>query len=257
MKTTLFLSLALLVAMPGRAQVLRPEAVKGAVIGGVAGAVVGNNSRDLRNNGARGAAIGAATGLVVGQVVGNSSAGHARVARPGQYIYRQPPAVTVGVHVGNRGGYGRGYGHYGSSYYGSGGYGYGSYGGYYGPNFGYYPGYDVSVYPFGTYGYGGSGSAAANGLWLGALAGGIIGNNSGAFHHDGWRGAAWGAGLGWLLGSVADASQRSVAYPAQTPVTGQAAPAVAQPPQQVTIINNYYNAPATPMTEANSLFGRK
>ena len=38
----------------------------------------------------------------------------------------------------------------------------------------------------------------------------------------------------------------------------QQAPAVqtqAQP-QQVTIINNYYNAPATPMSSANSLFGR-
>jgi hypothetical protein len=99
---------------------------------------------------------------------------------------------------------------------------------------------------------------------LGALAGGIIGNNSRAFHHDAWRGAAWGAGVGWLLGSVADANRR-VVYQNSAPVVVQsAAPApvpmqaqpAAQPAQQpVTIINNYYNT-STPMTGANQLFGR-
>lgn len=250
MKTTLTLCLGLLAVAPARAQLLRPEAVRGAVAGGIAGAVIGNNSGSMHRNGAQGAAIGAGTGLLVGQAIGNASAGPARVAPPGAYVYRQPPAVAVGVHVGGRGGYGHGYG--GRDYYGG---GYGYYGGYRSSNFGYYPGYDVGVYPYGDYGHVGSGSAAANGLWLGALAGGIIGNNSGGFHHNGWRGAAWGAGLGWLLGSVADASRPAVAY--STPVAVQVAPAApAQAPQQVTIINNYYNGPATPMTEANGLFGR-
>jgi hypothetical protein len=43
-------------------------------------------------------------------------------------------------------------------------------------------------------------------------------------------------------------------YPAAT-----AAPVTAQPqtaPQNVTINNNYYNSPSTPMSGANSLFGR-
>ena len=97
---------------------------------------------------------------------------------------------------------------------------------------------------------------------LGALAGGIIGNNSGEFRHNGWRGAAWGAGLGWVLGSVADANRRAVVYDrapvSVTPASAlQYAQPVAQPaPQPVTIINNnYYNAPS-PMSGANSLFGR-
>ena len=35
-----------------------------------------------------------------------------------------------------------------------------------------------------------------------------------------------------------------------------AEPAAPTPPQQITIINNYYNTPATAMTPANQLFGR-
>jgi hypothetical protein len=128
--------------------------------------------------------------------------------------------------------------------------GYRSYGGFYrGWGDGYY-GYVDFAPASGYYGYV---SGAANGLWLGALAGGIIGHNSGSFRHDAWRGAAWGAGLGWLLGSMADANRPAVAY--QTPMSATA-PAPAPSPQQVTIINNYYGASATPMTAANSLFGR-
>ncbi len=117
----------------------------------------------------------------------------------------------------------------------------------------------------GGYGYYG-GSAAADGLVFGALAGGLIGHNRGFGHgRDGWRGAAWGAGAGWLLGSIADANfgyyrgydygyPRTVVMPATPPVAVQAAPA-APAPQQVTIINNYYGN-ASPMAGANSLFGR-
>jgi hypothetical protein len=155
-------------------------------------------------------------------------------------------------------GYGRGYGYSNPWYYGA---GYGYYSPYRAlPSYSYYPGYGVDYPYYGTYGYGG-GSSAANGLLLGALAGGVIGNNSGAFHHSSWRGAAWGAGLGWLLGAVADSNRRPVVYQ-QASVAQPAAvmQAPSQPvapgqPQQVTIINNYYNS-STPMSGANSLFGR-
>lgn len=148
-----------------------------------------------------------------------------------------------------------GYGYY-NPYYG----GYGYYSPYRAwPAYGYYEGYGYG-YPYYDYGYG-TGSYTGNGLVLGALAGGIIGNNSSAFHHSGLRGAAWGAGVGWLLGAVADANRPPVVYrsapvvaqPAQvTTAQPQAAPAAQ--PQQVTIINNYYNG--SPMSGANTLFGR-
>ena len=96
---------------------------------------------------------------------------------------------------------------------------------------------------------------------LGALAGGIIGNNSGAFGHSGLRGAAWGAGAGLVLGSVVDVERTREAYArpaAPTVIYAPAAPAAvsapAAAPQQVTIINNYYGA--SPMSAANALFGR-
>jgi hypothetical protein len=68
------------------------------------------------------------------------------------------------------------------------------------PAYNYFPGYG-DAYPYYSYP---SGSAASTGLLLGSLAGGVIGHNSGDFRHNGWRGAAWGAGIGWLLGSVVD-----------------------------------------------------
>jgi len=49
---------------------------------------------------------------------------------------------------------------------------------------------------------------AGNGLLLGAIAGAIIGNNSGSLGHDAWRGAAYGAGAGLLLGAIAESSAR-------------------------------------------------
>jgi len=178
MKTPLALCLALLAVAPASAQVFRPETVNGALLGGIAGAVIGHNSGSLNHNGWQGAAIGAGVGAIIGSAVGrdNDYRNGTQVARPGYggspYIYRDSPTVVV------RGGYGGGYyprrgGYYGGAHYG---------GGYYG---------GVSYYGDGYYG----GSAAANGLFLGALAGGIIGHNSGSFHHNGWRGAAWGAGV--------------------------------------------------------------
>lgn len=254
MKTTLALGFALLGLTSVHAQVFRPEAVNGAVLGGIAGAVIGNNSGSLHHNAWKGAAIGAGAGLILGEAVGNANAaaGYTQAGRPsdGAYVYRQSPAVRVGVSYG--GGYYGHSGYYGRSYGHRGGFGVGY--SYY-PSYGYYDGYGSDYPYYGTTGYYGSGSGAASGMLLGALAGGIIGNNSGS--HNGWRGAALGAGAGLLLGTIADANRPAVVYhsaPAvqqQTPAP-QAATAPAQP---TTIINNYYNAPA-PMSGANSLFGR-
>ncbi len=184
-------------------------------------------------------------------------------------------AVRHGGDVARSGGHDRAVGH-------SGGYSWRpSYGyhGYRSPWFGYYPGYDLRYYPYanlgyyggyygtGYYGTGygyyspgyyGSTSGVATGLTLGALAGGIIGNNSAAFHHSGWNGAAWGAGIGMLLGAVADANRPYVAtQPAVVqPAVNYGYGTPAQTQQPVTIINNYYNAPATSMSAANGLFGR-
>jgi hypothetical protein len=150
--------------------------------------------------------------------------------------------------------------------------GFGYYGGYYPysyfprysyvPSYGYYSGYGYGYPYYDNYGYYGSSSAATNGLLLGALAGGIIGHNSGDLHHSAWRGSAWGAGLGWLLGSVVDSNRRAAAYRsapvvAQQPAVVQAPaqPAASAQPQQVTIINNYYNS-STPMSGVNGMFGR-
>jgi hypothetical protein len=93
--------------------------------------------------------------------------------------------------------------------------------------------------------------------------GAIIGHNSGGRHHNGaWRGAAIGAGAGLLLGSIADSYAstgtliESPTVVESVPVATNSAPAQAAP-QNVTIINNYYNgASSTQMAAANSLYGR-
>lgn len=276
MKTALFLSLAVVTFVPARAQILRPEAVNGAVWGGIAGAVIGHNSGDLRHNAWKGAAIGAGAGLILGEMVGNANAAaratSVPVARSGGYVYRDRPEIYVGVDYGRGSRYGgsryghgrhpgvyRNYGYYGYHRQGWSGYGYG-----YGsvPVYGYSPGYGAGYPYYDSYGVYRSGSAASTGLFLGALAGGIIGHNSGDFRHNGWRGAAWGAGAGWLLGSIVDTHRPVAVYeaapvvvpPVQT-VPAPASPAPAAPPQPITIINNYYNAPS-PMSSANGMFGR-
>ncbi len=229
MKATVSLCLALAALSSAHAQIFRPEAVNGALLGGIAGAVIGHNSGSLNHNGWQGAAIGAGAGYLLGQAVGasNDAARAHEVPVPGArgaYIYRRPVDC---------------YGDSWGSYYDADGYGYD-----YAPTYSYYR----------PYGYG---SAAANGLWLGALTGGIVGHNSGEFHHNGWRGAAWGAGIGWLLGSVADANRREARYSQPVIVAPPAATTPAQPATQpVTIINNYYGNTTTPMSSANSLFGR-
>jgi uncharacterized protein YcfJ len=257
MKTAFSLCLACVVVTSASAQIFRPEAVNGALLGGIAGAVIGNNSGDLGHNAWKGAALGAGAGLILGEAAGNARAAsrdpQVYSSRRGDYVYRDAPSVRIGVGYGSVRGHGHGYFGGGRGYYGRGGSYFGVYSpGYrydYAPSYGYYGGYGAGYPYYDSYGHPGSGSAAANGLWLGALAGGILGHNSGDFRHNAWRGAAWGAGAGWLLGSIVDANRRPVVY--------ESAPAPAAPPaapQQITIINNYYNA--TPMSGANSLFGR-
>ncbi len=56
--------------VPVSAQVFRPETVNGAVLGGIAGAVIGNNSGSLNHNAWKGAAIGAVAGLLAPFAVG-------------------------------------------------------------------------------------------------------------------------------------------------------------------------------------------
>ena len=100
---------------------------------------------------------------------------------------------------------------------------------------------------------------AATGTLLGGIAGAIIGHNSGGLRHNAWRGAAIGAGAGYLFGRIAenDARRREAAVQI---VTASPAPMTTTPaaaPQNVTIINNYYgNTAPTPMAQANTLFGR-
>jgi uncharacterized protein YcfJ len=225
MKTSFLLCLALLVAGPASAQVFRPETVNGAVVGGIAGAVIGHNSGSLNRNAWKGAAIGAGVGAMVGSAVGRDREGRREEPVRAAH-YHSPYIYRDAPRVAYYGGGPRDY--YGAGYYG-----------------GYYPG-----------------SAARDGFFLGGLAGGIIGHNSGSFRHNGWHGALWGAGAGWLLGSVVDANRRAVIWERPPVYVEQAQPvavqAPAQPaaqPQQITIINNYYGN-AAPMSQANGLFGR-
>ena len=118
------------------------------------------------------------------------------------------------------------------------------------------------------------------GAALGAALGAAIGHGAG--HHAG-EGAAIGAASGFVLGSLAHEARRDryyygvgydYAYPSYgygvyyaprvyAPPVGyyQSYPTYSQPaqqtqsaPQNVTIINNYYNS--SPMSGANALFGR-
>jgi hypothetical protein len=216
MKTALVLTFALIAAGPMQAEIFRPA---------------------LR---------GSAT-------IGHHQGGHDRSSWQGGF-YTGGPGWVVGATFGEgyrRHGWDRGY----FPRYG--------YGGYYGyrtvistPVI--YSGYD---YP---YDYGTSyqrSNPSGSGLVLGALAGAIIGNNSGSLGHNAWRGAAYGAGLGYLFGSLVEHNDRQRAAAAERAASVQAlresVPVTETPSQApVTIINNYYNAPATAMSQANSMFGR-
>lgn len=210
MKTLVALAISILALVPARAQIFRPETVSGAVLGGVAGAVIGNNSGG--HNAWKGAAIGTVAGALIGSAVADSR---------DDYDRRNQVPVP-------------------SDY---------SAGCYYSYSPGYYRARHYYDYDRPSY--------ATRGLVLGGIAGAVIGNNSRG--HNAWRGAAWGAGAGLLLGAIADESARRyddrvVVVPSyeSTPAPQQTQTA----PQTTTIINNYYGNTATPMSSANSMFGR-
>jgi outer membrane lipoprotein SlyB len=208
MKTSIALALALLALAPAQAQIFRPESVGGVVLGGIAGAIIGNNSGSLHHNAWQGAAIGAGAGLLFGSALGEARYQNAwatnQVPAPGAYVYRDSPY-----------------------YYDS------------GPDY---------VYERPDY--------AVTGTLLGGIAGAIIGNNS--HGHNAWRGAAIGAGAGYLLGSIAEGNaRRREAAAAPIAAASSASAAAAPAPQNVTVINNYYgNSAPAPMAQANALFGR-
>ncbi len=236
MKTKAALILSLLALASVQPQVLRADAVGGAIVGGIAGAIIGNNSGD--HNALRGAAIGSVAGALIGSASDNSHRGsHGYSGRP-------PMRVSVGYHYGSGYGYGTGYGHRSHGYRNS--YGYGAYG------------YVAPVAYYSSYGYRRP-SYASSGLFWGGVTGAIIGNNS--HRHNAWRGAALGAGTGLLIGAIADRDAREREERAAAILDAQSAAAAqntaTQPaPQNITIINNY-NAPAsTPMSSANGMFGR-
>lgn len=272
MKTSVVLCLATLLCVSARAQVFRPETVNGAVLGGLAGAVIGNNSGDLHHNGARGAAFGAVAGALIGSAVGESrersgtQVSYRNYSGRGYTGPRSSVSVGIGYHSGRWGspyGYRVGYGY--PSYY----YGYRAYPGYrpwYGYDYGYYaPVYSTYSYDYDT----AQPSRAVSGALLGGLAGAIIGNNSG--NGNGLQGAAIGAGAGLLLGAIADDANRrppvenipdyrddSTSAPRSASVPpSNASPGAAPVSQNASVINNYYgSSSAAPMATANGLFGR-
>lgn len=209
MKTILSLGLILILgSASAQAQIFRPEAVSGAALGAIAGAIIGNHSGSLGHDGLRGAAWGAGVGLIAGQIAGEAAADR------GWRDTQVPPFRAGG------GRYDRG------------------------PAYGVDRGPLVWDRP----------ADRGDGLVLGAITGAIIGNNSGLFGHRGDRGAAWGAGIGYVIGAINERNAR-VVRSAPPPVRGFGSSAPAAP-TQITIINNYYNVPATALTPANRLFGR-
>jgi hypothetical protein len=112
------------------------------------------------------------------------------------------------------------------------------------PAYAYYPYYSYPYYGYGgyySYNEPGRPNYAVGGTLLGALTGGIIGNS---IHHQGWEGAAIGAGAGLLLGGIAEDAARRQEYRAATRVA-QPYP-VAQPQPQM-------QAPAQPSSPQSQI----
>jgi uncharacterized protein YcfJ len=92
MKMPICLALALLAAVPGRAQVFGPNATSGLLLGGLAGGIIGHNDH---NQTGRGIAIGAASGLILGSIADQAnydSYQRTEVPAPGYYVYRSAPS---------------------------------------------------------------------------------------------------------------------------------------------------------------------
>lgn len=233
MKTTVVLLALVVATQTANAQFFRPETTGGALLGGIAGGVIGHNSG---HDSWKGAAIGTVVGGLLGSSIGNSR---------DRYYSHDVPVPNY------RNQYGRDYGYYTPSYshYRSPSY----HNDYRSREPGYY---DSSYTPYNS-----TRSRASTGLLLGGIAGAIIGNNSGDLRHNSWRGAAIGAGSGWLLGSIADerarerARQREIVYQSAAPEETTPATPTETVPQTVIINNNYYGTPSS-MSSANSMFGR-
>ena len=217
MKKTLSCCIALFALTSAQAQIFRSEAVNGAILGGIAGGVIGHNSGDLRHNGWRGAAIGAATGMLIGQAIGDAN-DRRSLGRYGHahggYVYRSAPSLHIGV----------GYGHYGRGHWGHRSH-------------------------YGHHGHFGS----HRGHWA------HRGHN---WHLSYVPSFGYYRGYGWGYPHIGYSDYSDYIYrTAHTPVVVQQPQVVQAPvqqttpaPQQVTIVNNYYNT--TPMSAANGLFGR-
>lgn len=252
------LILALACQLPARAELFRPATVKGALIGGVAGAVIGHNN-DRR--GWEGAAYGMAAGAIVGSIVGEARA-HDHQPRPYRsYRYGRHRGWDSHAHWHLGLGYHRAYparwhhlGH--RSVYD------------HGPSWAWHTGH-YDRHPWGTW-HGRQArqhrhyhdhrrhpSYAARGIFWGGLAGAIIGHNHG---RHGWEGAGYGAAGGYILGSLADARARQRAAEAEAAEAwARAAMRPTQGAARVNItINNTIVTPASasPMAAANRAFGR-
>jgi uncharacterized protein YcfJ len=159
--------------LTAQAQLFSPQSVNGALWGGlIGGAIGGDRHHGFSGNGA---AIGAGVGLLAGSLAANSSR-YSYSDEPASYY--SAPSVSFGY------GYGRSYGHCGSSAYV-----------YYAPNNYLAPGhYYRATRP----------NYAVSGTILGATSGALIG----AGRHDAGKGALIGAAAGLALGSVAEHATR-------------------------------------------------
>lgn len=253
------LVLALVCQLPAHAELFRPATVKGALVGGVAGAIIGHNN-DRR--GWEGAAYGMAAGAIVGSIVGDARTHDHRAHRHRWHshdryrYYNAHPSVRWHVGVGHYHRYPTRWRHHDRWVHRR--------------HFDHGPSWAWHV---GSYHRGPwvvrrhapvhhhvpHVSYRARGAFWGGLAGAVIGHNHG---RRGWEGAAYGLAGGYLLGSLADArvqqrladAEAAEAW-ARAAERSNATPAPA--PTNITI-NNYYAAPApaSPMAAANRAFGR-
>lgn len=103
-------------------------------------------------------------------------------------------------------------------------------------------------------------SRAANGLFWGGVLGAIIGNNSGHRSHHLWNGAAIGAGLGYLFGSLSDRYEQNLSQTPSVPYRlsreDPRLQAAEAPPPNTQAIKSYYSTKPSRMQGANTLFGR-
>lgn len=97
------------------------------------------------------------------------------------------------------------------------------------------------------------------GLFFGGILGAIVGHNSGTLRHNAWRGAAYGAGLGYIVGSVAAKNarrQEQLSLETEIAAAPAVAPALSLPAAPSLIATRSAPLATRPMSAANALFGR-